>query len=251
MSTTMGGFEYDLCKGMPGDLMEIHEFTTVKDFINMIQNESKAYTPEPGVYTPPAMVTHAQSLCVQAASSGRKDLLQAAYGSGLVKKSKEVFTGAARGGCLQTLKYLKFSNCPWDEQTAVAAAESGDVDILEWVIENGCPCNGEAVATAASIGHLGMVRFLHYNGHPVTIDAVNEAVSSGAIYIVDWARGVGVESPSVFTQAIMLGDIGVLDELRKIEYPSDVTFVDGYMGNFDIDADVIDWLRSYGYINAN
>ena len=73
MSTTAAGFEYDFSKGMPDDFMEINEFTTVKDFINMIQDESRTYTPEPGVYTPPVMSTHAQSLCVQAASSGRKD----------------------------------------------------------------------------------------------------------------------------------------------------------------------------------
>lgn len=248
MSTSMGGFEYDFSRTSPGD-MEINEFTTVKDFINMIQDESRTYVPEPGVYIPPVMSTHAQSLCVQAASSGRKDLLQAAYGSGLVKKSKEVFTGAAGGGCLETMKCLKFIGCPWDESTAVAAVESGDLDVLQWVIENGCPCNGKAMVTAASIGHLGMVRFLYYNGHPVTVDAIEEAVVSGAIYIVEWARGVGIESPSVFAQAIMVGDTGVLDELRKIGYLWDMTFVEECIGNFEVDQEVVEWLRSYGYIN--
>ena len=231
--------------------LEVDDSTTLGEFIAHIEktnNDPFKDGTDTRVYAPPFMVTYAQSLCVQAASIGRTDLLRAAYGSGLVKKSKEVFSEAARGGYLQTLEYMKSIGCPWDEQTAVAAVESGDLYVVQWVVENGCPCNGEAMYVAASIGHLGMVSFLHHNVHPMTIDDVKEAVSSGATYIVQWARNVGVVSPSVFSQAICDGDVGVLHDLRRMRYPWDTGFIDRYMEKLETDGVVVDWLHFYGYV---
>lgn len=229
----------------------VDESTTVGEFIAHIErtkNDPFKDGDSTPVYRPAFMVTYAQSLCVQAASIGRADLLQAAYGSGLVKKSKEVLSAAARGGYFNCLKYLQSIDCPWDEQTVVAAVDSGDLCVVQWVVENGCPCSGEAMYVAASIGHLGMVSFLHHNVHPITVDDVKEAVSSGATHIVQWARNVGVVSPSVFSQAICDGDIGVLHDLRRMRYPWDTDFVDGCVEKSGIDGVVVDWLHFYGYV---
>lgn len=239
-----------LAKTIGRDL-EVDDSTSVGEFIAHVEKPMYDNIKDgegTSVYTPPVMVTYAQSLCVQAASIGRTDLLQAAYGSGMVKKSKEVFSAAARGGYFDCLKYLQFIDCPWDEQTVVAAVGSGDLNVVQWVVENGCPCSGEAMFTSASIGHLGMCSWLHDSVNPITTDDVREAVSSGATYIVEWALGEGVACSSVFSQAMLDGDICVLDELRRMRYPWDTDFVDKYAEKSDVDGNVVEWLRFYKYI---
>jgi hypothetical protein len=39
----------------------------------------------------------------------------------------------AGGGHLETLKYLRENNCPWDTMACAYAAEGGHLELLEWV----------------------------------------------------------------------------------------------------------------------
>ena len=50
--------------------------------------------------------------------------------------------GAAEGGQLEVLKWLRENGCPWCERTCMSAAKGGHLEILKWARENGCPWNG-------------------------------------------------------------------------------------------------------------
>ena len=48
-------------------------------------------------------------------------------------------TGAAEGGQLEILQWLRANGCAWDSQTSWWAVSKGDVEVLRWARENGCP----------------------------------------------------------------------------------------------------------------
>ena len=43
---------------------------------------------------------------------------------------------AARGGHLETLKWLRENGCPWHKWTCACAAETGHLEVLKWAREN-------------------------------------------------------------------------------------------------------------------
>ena len=46
---------------------------------------------------------------------------------------------AAEGGHLETLKWLRGHDCPWDVRTVEQATAAGHDDVLQWALDNGCP----------------------------------------------------------------------------------------------------------------
>ncbi len=188
--------------------------------------------------------------CREAAFLGRTDLLRAAYDSGLAKKHRSACEGAADNGRLETLKFLRSVECPWDEATACAVARSGHMDALRWVIDNGCPSNGGTQLWAASNGDLEMVVFLHYNGHPVTSSVLSCAVYSGWTDIIDWARSIGIEHARTFTAAVEAGLMEVLAHLRDTRHSFDSDDVESAVRYGNLDEPVVDWLVANGYVEA-
>ena len=54
---------------------------------------------------------------------------------------KYVCRGAARGGHLEILKWLRSQDppCPWHKIVCDIAAVRNHLDVLQWAIDNGCP----------------------------------------------------------------------------------------------------------------
>ena len=49
---------------------------------------------------------------------------------------------AGHGGHLETLKWARENGCPWDKLTCSYAAERGHLEVLKWAREIGCPGDG-------------------------------------------------------------------------------------------------------------
>ena len=47
--------------------------------------------------------------------------------------------GAAFGGHLETLRWLRQNGCPWDEKTCLDAARQGHLRVFEWALKEGAP----------------------------------------------------------------------------------------------------------------
>eukprot|EP00588_Corethron_pennatum_P020430 CAMPEP_0194332666 /NCGR_PEP_ID=MMETSP0171-20130528/59922_1 /TAXON_ID=218684 /ORGANISM="Corethron pennatum, Strain L29A3" /LENGTH=51 /DNA_ID=CAMNT_0039094613 /DNA_START=21 /DNA_END=173 /DNA_ORIENTATION=+ len=47
--------------------------------------------------------------------------------------------GAAKGGHLAVLQWLREKRCPWNSLTCMGAAKGGNLEVLQWAREEGCP----------------------------------------------------------------------------------------------------------------
>ena len=74
--------------------------------------------------------------------------------------------GAAAGGHLEILKWLKSEGFPWDERACKRAAQHGHFEILKWLRSEGCPWDASACSRAAAGGHLEVLRWLRSEGCP-------------------------------------------------------------------------------------
>ncbi len=63
--------------------------------------------------------------------------------------------GAAWGGHLEVLQWLRANGCPWHLGTCMCAARGGHLEVLQWAHANGCPWNEDTCFWAATRGHLG------------------------------------------------------------------------------------------------
>ena len=72
--------------------------------------------------------------------------------------------GAARGGCLEALKFSRCLDppCPWGERTCTEAAQGGHLDVLKWARSQDPPCPWDELACfyAAERGHLETLKCL-------------------------------------------------------------------------------------------
>jgi hypothetical protein len=87
---------------------------------------------------------NAHRLCLQTAKGGNLDTLKWLHEKGC-KADSGTCAEAARGGHLEMLKWLRES-CHWDSMTCAAAAESGNLSLLIWLRENGCDWNSTTCA---------------------------------------------------------------------------------------------------------
>ncbi|WZN65570.1 hypothetical protein HKI87_12g71300 [Chloropicon roscoffensis] len=101
--------------------------------------------------------------------------------------------GAARGGCLEALKFLRGLDppCPWGEVTCAAAAEEGHLDVLKWARSQDppCPWDEETCWGAAYRGHLEVLKFLRAQDPPCPWnrrECKGEASRFCYWHIVDW-----------------------------------------------------------------
>ena len=226
--------------------------TTVDQFVNHLElghgRTDTRVSKNPGVYTPPAKNDQGQKPCAVAASLGRTDLLQIAYESELAERDLTACAAAAANGHLETLKYLRFVECPWDESTANEAARGGHLDLLVWALENGCPSNDATQLHAASRGDLDMVMWLHHNNHPVHSSVLEAAVYSEAVYILVWAWNIGIVFPMTFTAAVESGNLDVVKYLSGIRHPWDEDHLTEYVQFGNPDSTMVGWLSDNGYI---
>ena len=101
--------------------------------------------------------------------------------------------GAAMGGCLQALKFLRGLDppCPWDEMTCWEAAWEGHLDVLKWLRDHDPPCPW-GVGTckgAAKGGYLEILKWARSQDPPcpwMRHICQEEARKSGHQHVVDW-----------------------------------------------------------------
>lgn len=230
----------------------VDEHTTVDQFIHHLETGyGRGVTvpdSQPGVYMPPVKQSYGVDPCNIAASLGRTDLLLAAYDKGLAVKSTKTCEAAAASGRLETLQFLRFMECPWDEYTSNAAAFNGHIEVLMWCIENGCPSNNVTTLNAASSGNLEMVKWLNRNWHNINSSIVTAATYAGSIPIIDWARRMGFVYTSTFADAVEVGDMRVLRYLLETRHPWDRDQIIDRMGYYMVSPKVEQWLYANGYI---
>ena len=78
--------------------------------------------------------------------------------------------GAARGGHLEALKFLRGLDppCPWDDETCGMAARGGHLDVLKWLRAQNppCPWHEWTCREAAGDGHLEVLKWLRAQNPP-------------------------------------------------------------------------------------
>ena len=78
--------------------------------------------------------------------------------------------GAARGGCLKALKFLRGLDppCPWGEWTCKGAARRGHLEVLKWLRAQNPPCPWSAFTCegAAQGGHLDVLKWARSQNPP-------------------------------------------------------------------------------------
>ena len=154
---------------------------------------------------------------------GSIEVLEYMRGKGYVFK-EDACAGAARGGHLEALKYLRGLDppcpwnrwtlaeaayrghlevlkwarsenppCPWGEVTSGWAAEGGQLDVLEWARGQNppCPWNECTFALAARGGPLEALKWLRDQDPPCPWgeDTCRTAVEYGRLDVLKWLRG--------------------------------------------------------------
>ena len=94
---------------------------------------------------------------------GTVELATWALGQGCPRRTAEVgsssiCTAAARGGHLETLKWLRSNGCEWKEETCSSAALEGHLEVLKWARANGCEWNEATCSSAALGGHFDILK---------------------------------------------------------------------------------------------
>ena len=138
-------------------------------------------------------------------------------------------TGAAKGGRLEVLEWLREKGCPWDSCTCSWAAWGGHLEVLKWLRENGCPWDDDmrwwdtcAIANAAKGGHLEVVKWAKENGCPWDSRTCSEAALGGHIEVLKWARENGCPWDSqTCSSAAQGGHLELLKWLRENGCPWD------------------------------
>jgi hypothetical protein len=117
--------------------------------------------------------------------------------------------GAALGGHLAALRWLRERGCEWGQRTCLHAASGGHLPVLRYLAEAGCPqllplggvynrssggggssqalfCGDRVMAAAAAEGELPAVRWLHRHGCPMSVRVLEAARSGSAVL---WGEG--------------------------------------------------------------
>ena len=105
-------------------------------------------------------------------------------------------SSAAWGGNLDVLKWLRSQDppCPWDEETCAGAARRGHLEVLKWARDQDPPCPWDASACSAAAlgGHLDVVKFLRQDPPcPWNGRTCSSAAKGGRLEILVWLRNHG------------------------------------------------------------
>ena len=127
-----------------------------------------------------------------AGMGGSVEVLEYLLGKGL-KLKVETCQGAARGGHLEALKFLRGLDppCPWDEETCLLAAKGGHLEVLKWAFSQDPPCPWHmwVCEGAAYGGHLEVLKWLRSQDPPYPWYRRRcrwEASILGHPHVIDW-----------------------------------------------------------------
>ncbi|QDZ23263.1 hypothetical protein A3770_10p57810 [Chloropicon primus] len=101
---------------------------------------------------------------------------------------------AALGGHLHVLQWLRSQDppCDWDEGTCYFAAMGGHLDVLQWARSQDppCPWNKRTCEEAAGGGHLHVLQWLRSQDPPCDWDegTCSCAAEGGHLHVLQWLR---------------------------------------------------------------
>ena len=136
--------------------------------------------------------------------------------------------GAARGGHLEALKFLRGLDppCPWSSYTCCLAAKGGHLDVLKWCRSQKPPCRWSSgmCATAAERGHLDVLKWCRTKIPPCPWSAgtCSGAACGGHLDVLKWLRAQTPPCPwtdQACVQAAYGGHLEVLKWLRSQDPP--------------------------------
>ena len=136
--------------------------------------------------------------------------------------------GAARGGHLEALKFLRGLDppCPWSSYTCCLAAKGGHLDVLKWCRSQNPPCRWSSgmCATAAERGHLDVLKWCRSQNPPCPWSAgtCSGAACGGHLDVLKWLRAQTPPCPwtdQACVQAAYGGHLEVLKWLRSQDPP--------------------------------
>ncbi|WZN63311.1 hypothetical protein HKI87_07g48590 [Chloropicon roscoffensis] len=108
---------------------------------------------------------------------------------------RNVCRGAAKGGRLEALKFLRGLDppCPWDEWTCIRAAEGGHLEVLKWVRSQDPPCPW----VAAMRGHLDVLKWMRAQEPPCPWSASTCSLAAriGQLEALKWLRAQNPPCP--------------------------------------------------------
>ena len=99
--------------------------------------------------------------------------------------------GAALGGHLAVLQWVRAQGCPWDKWTCAWAAEKGHLAVLQWARAQGCPWDEKTCSSAAENGHLAVLQWARAQGCPWNKWTCILAAQAGQLAALQWARAQG------------------------------------------------------------
>ena len=106
-------------------------------------------------------------------------------------KDKKTCAAAARNGRLESIKWLRANDCPWDEETCDRAAQGKHLDVVKWLRDNGCPWSARACGLVAMDGDLDMLKWLRANDCPWDWTTGAKAAKNGDMDTLKWAHANG------------------------------------------------------------
>lgn len=126
------------------------------------------------------------------AELGYVGLLEWTRAHGSLKFEAHLCVAAARGGQLDTLKWLRSCDppCPWDEWTSASAAMIACLPTLEWLraCDPPCPWSERSCARAARGGHVTVLQWLRSCDPPCAWndDTCSGAARNGHLSLLQW-----------------------------------------------------------------
>ncbi len=104
----------------------------------------------------------------------------------------DVCTIAATHKNLGLLKWLHAEGCPWDEDTCMAAAEYGNFKVLKWARGNGCKWDKKRISyVIATSGHVKMMKWARSQGCWWDEEKCSWAACAGKLEMLQWLRANG------------------------------------------------------------
>ena len=184
------------------------------------------------------------TICAAAARGGHLETLKFLRANGCEWDS-DTCSSAARGGHLEVLKYLRANGCEWDEQTCCSAARGGHLEVLKCLRANGCEWDEETCSSAAFGGHLEVLQWARANGCEWSGFTCARAARGGHLEVLKWAKANGCKwDKTTCSQAAYGGHLEVLQWLRAngCKWDKTICFQAAYGGHLE----VLQWARANG-----
>ena len=152
----------------------------------------------------------------------------------------------ARGGGVETLKWLRQTGCAFSRQTMYYAAQKPhNMPTLQYLCDAGCRMSDSACEAAAAAGDLEQLTWLHARGARWNTDIARSAASGGSVQVFRWLQQQGVAlSEGAMTLAANYGHLELCQFLHAEQVP-----LTELACNYAVEAgqvDTVRWLRANG-----